>query len=113
MNDIWNSALSFGDLLQDALAAVNLLMVLIISLLIGLFQPKADKPALKAFLAVAIVYAIRLVLPALSGHRVAGLPDLRHVAPIVQLLLMYFFAYGVIAALGSFKTTMKFEAKKA
>ena len=113
MNDIWNSAQSFGDLLQDSLAAVNLLMVLIVSLIIGLFQPKSDKPALKAFLAVAVVYAIRLLLPALSGHRVAALPDLRHLGPIIQLLLMYFFAYGVIAALGSFKTTMKFEAKKA
>ncbi len=112
MNDIWNSMLSLGDVLQDALAAVNLLMVLIVAVLIGLFQPKNDRPALKAFLAVAVVYAIRLLLPGLSGHRIA-LPDLRHLLPLLEIVLMFVFAYGVIAVLGSMKSAMKFEAKKA
>jgi hypothetical protein len=112
MNDIWNFILSLGDGLQDALSTVDLLMVLIVGLVIGLFQPKPDKLALKALLAVAVVYAIRLLLPSLSGHRVS-LPDLRHLGAIVQLFLMYVFAYGVIGVIGAIKVGMKFEAKKA
>ncbi len=112
MNDIWNATLSLGDILQDALATVNLLMVLIVGMIIGLFQPKNDHHALKAALAVVIVYGIRLLLPSLSDHRVA-MPDIRHLSSLLQILLMYIFAYGVIAVIGSAKTAMKFEAKKA
>jgi hypothetical protein len=112
MNDIWNFILSLGDGLQGALATVDLLMVLLVGLIIGLFQPKGDKLALKAALAVLVVFAIRLLLPSLSGHRIE-MPDFRHLGAIVQLLLMYFFAYGVIGVLGALKAGMKMEAKKA
>ena len=112
MNDIWNATLSLGDILQDALATVNLLMVLIVGMIIGLFQPKNDRHALKAALAVAIVYGIRLALPSLTGHRVE-MPDIRHLSAVLQIILMYVFAYGVIAVLGNAKSAMKLEAKKA
>ncbi len=112
MNDIWNFILSLGDGLQGILATVDLLMVLLVGLIIGLFQPKADKLALKALLAVVIVYAIRLLLPSLSDHRIA-LPDFRHIGAVVQIFLMYVFAYGVIGVLGALKAGMKMEAKKA
>lgn len=112
MNDIWNFILSLGDGLQDALATVDLLMVLVVGLVIGLLQPKADRLAIKAALAVLVVFAIRLLLPSLSGHRIE-LPDLRHISALVQLFLMFVFAYGVIGVLGAVKSGMKLEAKKA
>lgn len=112
MNDIWNFILSIGDGLQDALSAVNLLMVLLVSLAIGAFQQKGDNLALKAALAVVGAYAINIFLPRLTGDPLA-IPDFRHLAAIVQVFLMYVFAYGVIGVVGAAKAAMKFQAKKA
>ena len=58
MNDIWNFILSLGDGLQATLAAVNLMLVLLIGLVIGIFQQKNDSLALKALLTVLGAYAI-------------------------------------------------------
>lgn len=112
MNDIWNFILSVGDGLQDALAAVNLLLVLLIGCVIGLFQQKTDNLALKAFLTVLGAYAISIFLPRLTGDPLA-IPDFRHLSAIAQVFMMYVFAYGVVGVIGTMKTAMKFQAKKA
>ena len=112
MNDIWNFLLSLGDGLQDALAAVNLLLVLIIGLIIGLFQQKNDSLALKALLTVLGAYAVSIFLPRLTGDPL-HIPDFRHLSAIVQVIMMYVFAYGVVGVVGTTKTAMKFQAKKA
>ena len=112
MNDIWNFILSLGDGLQDALAAVNLLLVLLIGAVIGLFQQKNDSLALKALLTVVGAYAASIFLPRLTGDPLA-IPDFRRLSAIVQVIMMYVFAYGVVGVVGMAKTAMKFQAKKA
>lgn len=112
MNDIWNFILSIGDGLQDALAAVNLMLVLLIGLAIGIFQQKNDNLALKALLTVVGAYLISIFLPRLTGDPLA-IPDFRHLSAIAQVLMMFVFAYGVVGVVGTTKTAMKFQAKKA
>ncbi len=113
MNDIWSFIQGLGDGLQGALAAANLLPVMIIAILIGLFTANS-RPALKALIAVVLVFVVRMLPGAINGHlNVPNLPDFRHLAPIVELFLMYVFAYGLIAVIGSMKTTMKLGGAKA
>jgi hypothetical protein len=112
MNDIWNFILSLGDGLQDSLAAVNLMLVLLIGLVIGIFQQKNDSLALKALLTVLGAYAVSIFLPRLTGDPL-HIPDFRRLAAIVQVVMMYVFAYGVVGVVGTTKTAMKFQAKKA
>ena len=111
MNDIWNFFLGLGDGLQDSLSAVNILPILLVGLAIGVFM-KAENYALKALFALILVLAIRILWPTVSGHR-AALPDLRHLSAIVQIFLLYVFAYGIIGMVGSLKSVTKGAAKAA
>ena len=111
MNDIWNFILGLGDGLQDALSAVNVLPILVVALVIGIvFKP--EQYAVKALVALILVLAIRIMWPTLSGHR-AALPDLRHLSAIVQIFLLYVFAFGMIGMIGSLKSVSKGAAKAA
>ena len=112
MNDIWNFILSLGDGLQATLAAVNLMLVLLIGLVIGIFQQKNDSLALKALLTVLGASAVSIFLPRLTGDPL-HIPDFRRLSAIVQVVMMYVFAYGVVGVVGTTKTAMKFQAKKA
>lgn len=113
MNDIWNFLQGLADGLQGALQATNLLPILIIGLLIGMFTANS-RPALKALAAVVLVFVLKMIPGALNGHfALPGLPDLRHLSAIVELFLMYVFAYGLVAVIGNLKTTMKLGGAKA
>ncbi|MEI9905193.1 MAG: hypothetical protein WDN06_15480 [Asticcacaulis sp.] len=63
---------------------------------------------------MALVFIVRMIPSAINGHlALPNLPDFRHLAPIVELFLMYVFGYGLIAVIGSIKTTMKMGGAKA
>jgi len=111
MNDIWNFILGLGDGLQDAVSAVNVLPILLIAMAIGIFF-KPENYAVKALVALVLVLAIRILWPTVSGHR-AELPDFRHLSAIVQIFLLYVFAYGMIGMIGSLRTLSKGAAKAA
>ncbi|MBW8880730.1 MAG: hypothetical protein JF615_04675, partial [Asticcacaulis sp.] len=106
MNDIWNFLVGLGDGLKDALNAVNPLPVLVIGILIGFFQPKPDRYLLKAAVAVVLAIGVQIMWPALLGRAMA-MPDIRHLASIAQVFILFFFAYGIIGVLGTLKTAMK------
>lgn len=112
MNDIWNFFQGLADGLQSALAGVNPLPVLIIGMIIGFLQPKPDRFLLKAAIAVALAFGIRALWPALFG-RPMDFPDYGRLESIVQLFILFVFAYGVIGVLGSLKSALRFEGKKA
>jgi hypothetical protein len=112
MNDIWNFFQDLADGLNAALNGVNPLPVLIIAILIGFFQPKPDRFLLKSTLAVVAAFAIQAVWPALMG-RPMNFPDFMRLQSIVQLFILLVIAYGTIGLLGSLKTALKFEGKKA
>ena len=112
MNDIWHFLISVSDGFRDALNDVNPLPILIVAILIGLFQPKGDLYALKALLALVIVVAFGIFAPVISNHKPVY-PDLSRIGSIAQYFLMYVFAYGMIAVLGSLKSVMKMGAAKS
>ena len=113
MNDIWNFIQGLGDGLQDIMAATNLIPVILIAILIGLFTANS-RHALKALAAVVLVFVVRAIPSALNGHlTIPGLPDYHRLAPIVGIILMYVIAYGVIAAIGNLKTGLKMGSAKA
>lgn len=113
MNDIWNFIQGLGDGLQDIMAATNLVPVILIAILIGMFTANT-RHALKALIAVLLVFVVRALPSAINGHlSIPGLPDYHRLAPIVGILLMYVIAYGVIAAIGNLKTAMKLGGAKA
>ncbi|EGF92083.1 putative membrane protein [Asticcacaulis biprosthecium C19] len=112
MNDIWNFFQDLSDGLNAALNGVNPLPVLIIGIIIGFLQPKPDRYLLKATLAVVAAFAIQAVWPALLG-RPMNFPDFSRLQSIVQLFILLVIAYGTIGLLGSLKTALKFEGKKA
>lgn len=113
MNDIWNFIQGLGDGLQDIMSATNLVPVILIAILIGMFTANT-RHALKALIAVLLVFVVRAIPSALNGHlNIPGLPDYHRLAPIVGILLMYVIAYGVVAAIGNLKTSMKLGGAKA
>jgi hypothetical protein len=112
MNDIWNFILSISDGFREALSDVNPLPIMIIALLIGIFQPRPGNYSLKALAAVVVMLLWFIVSPTLSGHAVAY-PDLSRVSRIVELFIMYIFAYGMIGVLGSIKGALRFGGAKA
>lgn len=112
MNDIWNFLLALGDGLKDAYNSVNPVPVLIVGILIGFFQPKPDRYLLKAAVAVVLAIGIRIFWPALIG-RTMDMPDVRHLSSIVQVFILFIIAYGAVGLLGTLKSAMKFESKKA
>jgi hypothetical protein len=113
MNDIWHFFLGIGAGFNEALSTLNPLPVLIVAILIGLFQPKADRLGLKALAAVLLVLAFQVFAPVVMSHSQARWPDLSHIGVIVDLFLMYVFAYGMIGVLGSLKGAAKLGAAKA
>ncbi len=112
MNDIWNFLVGLGDGLKDAYNSVNPVPVLLIGILIGFFQPKPDRYLLKAAIAVVLAIGIRMLWPALIG-RAMDIPDVRHLSSLVQLFILFIIAYGAVGLLGTLKSAMKFEGKKA
>ncbi len=113
MNDIWSFLQHLGDSLQDVMAATNLIPVIFIAVLIGMFTANS-RHGLKALAAVVLVFVVRAIPSALNGRlNITGLPDYHRLAPIVGILLMYLIAYGVIAAIGNFKTATKMGGAKA
>ena len=112
MNDIWNFLVALGDGLKDAYSSVNPVPVLIVGILIGFFQPKADRYLLKSAIAVILAIGIRIMWPTLIG-RAMDMPDVRHLSSLVQLFILFIVAYGAIGLIGTLKTAMKFESKKA
>lgn len=112
MNDIWSFFIGLSDGFRAALGDVNPLPILIVAIVIGLLQPKSDKYALKAAAALVIVMAFNIFLPLINGGQ-PNYPDFRHIGAIVQLFLLFVFAYGMIGVLGSLKTAMKLGAAKS
>ncbi len=112
MNDIWQFFLALSDGFRAALSDLNPLPILIVAILIGLFQPKSDKYALKALAALVLVLAIKTFTPVVSGGHPIW-PDVRHIGSIAQMFLMYVFAYGMIGVLGSLKSGMRLGAAKS
>ena len=113
MNDIWHFFTGAGDGFRDALSTLNPLPVLIVAGLIGLLQPKPDRLGVKALLAVAIVLAFQVFLPVVMRHGAARWPDLSHIGAVVDLFLLYVFAYGMIGVLGGLKGMARPGAAKA
>jgi hypothetical protein len=113
MNDIWHFFTGVSDGFSNALSTLNPLPVLIAAILIGLFQPKADRLGLKALLAVVVVLAFQIFLPVVMRHGYARWPDLSHIGAVVDLFLLYVFAYGMIGVLGGLKGMTKLGAAKA
>ncbi|ESQ73574.1 hypothetical protein [Asticcacaulis sp. AC402] len=112
MNDIWNFLQDISEGLRAAVNGVNPLPVLIIGMLIGFLQPKPDRLMLKAAAAVALSFGIQTVWPALLG-RPMSFPDFQQLESIAQLFILFVFAFGIIGVLGTLKSAMKFENKKA
>ena len=114
MNDLWNFIQGLGDGLQGAMSATSLVAVMFIGLLIGLFT-NPSRPAIKALIAVVLVFAIRMVPALVNSGRLSAptLPDFRHLSAVVEIFLMYVFAYGLIAVIGALKTGLKMGSAKA
>ena len=112
MNDLWNFSLGLGDGMQNALGAAHMLPVLIIGVLIGLFQPKAEHLASKAFITLAIALLVPALWPTLNGRQPEW-PDVRHLSTIVQVFMMYVVAFGIIGVIGALKSGFKPKAAKA
>jgi hypothetical protein len=98
--------------MREGYGHVNPLPILVIALLIGLFQPRPGSYSLKALAAVVLMVLWNTLSPTLSGHAVVY-PNLSHVAEIVELFVMYIFAYGMIGVLGSLKGALRFGGAKA
>lgn len=103
MNDIWNFLLGLGDGMSNALGAANTLPVLIIGILIGLFQPKADHLALKALITLLIAILVPALWPTLNG-RAPVWPNVAHLSTIVQIFMLYIVAFGIIGVFGALKS---------
>lgn len=112
MNDIWQFLVGISDGFREALGDVNPLPILIVAILIGLLQPKSDRYALKAGLALLIVMAFNIFVPLINGGQ-PNYPDFRHIGAVAQIFLLYVFAYGMIGVLGSLKAAMKLGATKS
>ena len=104
-----DTTMTFGEHLDELRRC---LMKAVIGLVIGIFQQKNDSLALKALLTVLGAYAVSIFLPRLTGDPL-HIPDFRRLSAIVQVVMMYVFAYGVVGVVGTTKTAMKFQAKKA
>ena len=87
-------------------------VALIVAIVIGLLQPKSDRYAHKAGLALLIVMAFNIFVPVINGGQ-PNYPDFRHIGAIAQLFLLFVFAYGMIGVLGSLKSAMKLGAAKS
>jgi RsiW-degrading membrane proteinase PrsW (M82 family) len=111
MNDLWNFSLGLGDGMQNALVAAHMLPILIIGVLIGLFQPKAEHLGTKALITLAIAILVPALWPTLDGRQPVW-PDIRHLATIVQIFMMYVVAYGIIGVVGALKSGFKPKAAK-
>jgi hypothetical protein len=112
MNDIWQFFISVSDGFRAALGSVNPLPILVVAIVIGLLQKKPEKYAIKAAAALVLVLAFNIFLPVVSGGRPAW-ADIQHIESVAQYFLMYVFAYGMIGVLGSMKSLMNVQAKKA
>ncbi|MFT4074717.1 MAG: hypothetical protein QM647_04230 [Asticcacaulis sp.] len=112
MNDIWSFFLGLSDGFRAALADVNPLPILIVAIVIGLLQKKPEKYAMKAAGALALVLAFNIFLPLVRGGQPAW-ADISRISSIAQYFLMYVFAYGMIGVLGSVKSLMNVQVKKA
>jgi len=112
MNDIWNFFVGLSDGFREALADVNPLPILLVAILIGLLQKKSEKYALKAGGALLAVLAFNIFLPVVRGGQ-PNWADIRHIESIAQYFLLYVFAYGMIGVLGSVKSLMSVQLKKA
>ncbi len=112
MNDIWNFFLGLGDGMSNALGAANTLPVLIIGILIGLFQPKAEHLGTKALITLAIAILVPALWPTLNGGHPKW-PDVSHLSVIVQIFMLYIVAFGIIGVFGALKSGFKPKAAKA
>ena len=72
-----------------------------------------DNGAVRANAAVAIVLAFQVFLPVVMRHGAARWPDLSHIGAVVDLFLLYVFAYGMIGVLGGLKGMARPGAAKA
>ncbi|MGZ3306675.1 MAG: hypothetical protein ACXU8U_12515 [Asticcacaulis sp.] len=106
MNDIWNFFLGLGDGMSNALSAANTLPVLLIGILIGLFQPKSENLGAKALITVIIAVLGPALWPTLNGGR-PHWPDISHLSVIVQILMLYVVAFGIIGVVGALKSGFK------
>jgi len=112
MNDIWSFFIGLSDGFRAALADVNPLPILIVAIVIGLLQKKPERYAMKAAGALVLVLAFNIFLPVARGGQPAW-ADVSHISSIAQYFLMYVFAYGMIGVLGSLKSLMNVQLKKA
>lgn len=112
MNDIWSFLVGLADGLQNAMNAANVLPVLLLGILIGLFQPKADNLGIKALLVLAIAVLVPALWPTLHGGS-PNWPDIRHLSTIVQIFMLYVLAYGLMGSLGALKGMMSGGKKAA
>jgi hypothetical protein len=111
MQDIWKFLLTISDGFRDALVDVNPLPIMVIALVIGIFQPTTGGYSLKALGAVVLMVLWYIISPTFSGHAVAY-PDYSRVSRVVELFVMYIFAYGMIGVLGSIKGALRFGGAK-
>jgi hypothetical protein len=111
MNDLWNFFLGLGDGMSNALSAAHTLPVLIIGIVIGLFQPKAEHLGTKALITLAIAVLVPALWPTLDGRQPVW-PDIRHLSTIVQIFMLYIVAFGIIGAIGALKSGFRPKAAK-
>ena len=112
MNDIWHFFIGIGDGLQNALGTANILPVLLIGILIGLFQPKGDNLGIKALLVLLVAVLLPSLWPTLHGGAPVW-PDLRHLSVIAQIIVLYVLAYGIIGSLAALRSLMAGGKKAA
>lgn len=111
MGDFTQFLWAMWDAAQAALVGLNPLPVLIISLFLGMIQPKRSSALVLAFLALIPAVVVTALLPMALGYQ-AIWPDLTQLEVEMQMVMLFVLSYLVIRAMGLIKLTLSVTLPK-
>ncbi|ESQ90437.1 hypothetical protein [Asticcacaulis benevestitus] len=105
MGDFTQFLWAMWDAGQAAMIGLNPLPVLLISLVLGMIQPRRSSAFHLAFVALIPAVIVTALLPMALGYQ-AIWPDLSQLEVEMQLVMLFALSYVVIRAMGLIKLTL-------
>jgi hypothetical protein len=105
MGDFTQFLWAMWDAAQAAIVGLNPMPVLIISLILGMIQPKRSSALLLAIVALIPAVTVTALLPMAMGYQ-AIWPDLSQLEVEMQMMMLFALSYIMIRAMGLIKLTL-------
>ena len=111
MGDFTQFLWAMWDAGQAAMIGLNPIPVLIISLVLGMIQPRRSLALILAFVALIPAVIVTALLPMALGYQ-AIWPDLSQLEVEMQMGMLFALSYLVIRAMGLIKLTLSITLPK-